>query len=356
MNEQKNVEGTKMADSEHEISMASQDNEVTPSGEITSSPGCDCDYNIEGISPEHSLNDDSEVSNSGSIPPETSISRTELSPQSMPSPPPGGITPSQEIQKPALVYALGTLDYDFATEARQDSYQQSMKEGTDPNNPEDLLDYLKGNEYAAAGITWTLNIDETPVYAIHPGCPFANIVYQYIRDFLKEQIDGNVVRVSIPGYIAGKTTLMSGQILPMVIPELRGMFCWDKRNLIADTLGKDPEPKQVQDLDNFLGRIYYEMRNLGQTSRDRALNHAGTDAFIASTILTETRNKSLEMQNISLEQSPLCRPGSDCWDVKLTFFDPTKVIEAAKTTYRYTIDVTDVIPVTIGKIRKWSEF
>ena len=30
---------------------------------------------------------------------------------------------------------------------------------------------------------------------------------------------------------------------------------------------------------NFLDKVYYQMRNLGQTSQDRALNYAATNVF-----------------------------------------------------------------------------
>src|SRR6266566_2591319 len=54
-----------------------------------------------------------------------------------------------------------------------------------------------------------------------------------------------------------------------------------------------------------------------------------------------------------VERSPICRLDSDCWDVKLTFFPPGKVFEQARKVYRFTVDVSDVCPVMIGKVRSW---
>ncbi|WP_394325532.1 cyanobactin maturation protease PatG family protein [Methanosarcina barkeri] len=54
------------------------------------------------------------------------------------------------------------------------------------------------------------------------------------------------------------------------------------------------------------------------------------------------------------KKSPICRPDSDCWDVKLTFFDPLHREEVARMVYRFTIDVSDVVPVSIGDLRSWS--
>jgi hypothetical protein len=44
---------------------------------------------------------------------------------------------------------------------------------------------------------------------------------------------------------------------------------------------------------------------------------------------------------------------SDCWDVKLKFFDPENS-RRAKKIYRFTIDVSDTVPVTLGEVRSWS--
>ena len=47
----------------------------------------------------------------------------------------------------------------------------------------------------------------------------------------------------------------------------------------------------------------------------------------------------------------LCRPESDRWGIKLTFFDPTKRFERARHVYWFTVDVSDVIPVTVVEVR-----
>ncbi|MCP4549327.1 MAG: peptidase S8, partial [bacterium] len=62
------------------------------------------------------------------------------------------------------------------------------------------------------------------------------------------------------------------------------------------------------------------------------------------------------LDQIDVERSPICRPESDCWDVKLTFFNPTKRIEQARVVYRFTIDVSDVVPVTVGPVRHWHVY
>ena len=45
---------------------------------------------------------------------------------------------------------------------------------------------------------------------------------------------------------------------------------------------------------------------------------------------------------------------SDCWDIKLIFFNPEDQLKVARRVYRYTVDVSDVVPVLVGRVREWS--
>ncbi|MCW5689354.1 MAG: hypothetical protein KIT76_12485, partial [Pseudolabrys sp.] len=51
---------------------------------------------------------------------------------------------------------------------------------------------------------------------------------------------------------------------------------------------------------------------------------------------------------------PVCRPDSECYDVEVSFFGPDNVLKANRV-FRYTVDVSDVIPVTIGDIRTFAK-
>jgi hypothetical protein len=66
-------------------------------------------------------------------------------------------------------------------------------------------------------------------------------------------------------------------------------------------------------------------------------------------------SKSLSLAGIDVKKSAICRPGSDCQDVILRFFDPHKKTERAVQMYRFTVDVSDVLPVTVGEVRSWNE-
>ena len=93
---------------------------------------------------------------------------------------------------------------------------------------------------------------------------------------------------------------------------------------------------------------------MGVTSQERAINFAATNAFQIEKVYEEAIQHDLHLDGIEVEKSPICRPGSDCWDVKLTFFDPENRQARARRVYRFTIDVSDVIPVTVGAVRSFN--
>jgi len=288
------------------------------------------------------------------------------------------ITASQapsELANATLVYTLGTLGYDFGTEARRDSFKQLMPaveidNTAIPANPYDarqMVDYLEQNPSEARSLIWTLNLELTPIYAIEPQGPFAREVYGVLQELLAGQIQAEtsedyVERVSIPGILTGKTVkLFSGQVIPVIAPQnTRGLYGWKVNTLVAAALrtvgeeeGATNEERMRRTLESFLNRIYYDLRNLGTTSQDRALNFAATNAFQAATTFSQAVALGMELDSITVEKSPFCRLDSDCWDVKLKFFDPENS-RRAKKVFRFTIDVSDVIPVTLGDVKTWS--
>jgi cyanobactin maturation PatA/PatG family protease len=289
------------------------------------------------------------------------------------------ITPSQapsDLASSQLVYALGTLGYDFGSEARRDTFKQLMPPfdlggGTMvPANPYDarqMVDYLASDISEARSLIWTLNIELTPVYAIEPKGPFAREGYLALQELLAGQIqpestDNYIERVSIPGLLTGRTIkLFSGQVVPVIEPQsTRGLYGWKVNNLVNAAFaqvqaaeGEANEEAMRRTLDSFLNRIYYDLRNLGTTSQDRALNFAVTNAFQAASTFSQAVAEGMDLDSITVEKSPFCRLDSDCWDVKLKFFDPENS-RRAKKIFRFTIDVSDLIPVTLGEVKSWS--
>jgi hypothetical protein len=382
----------------------------------------------------------------------------------------GGVGPSCECQSKSkrLVFAIGTIGYDFGTEAVRDSFKALMPnvapDGTpysfeafpqmvplpaNPYDPRQVVNYLGGYpppgapdarhggfptiggfpaynpaiptpipaplpEYrpvlesslpAATDLIWTLNIELTPIYAIRPSGSFSTEVYQRLVEFLAGQIRNPqrvppseehpsgeddpdfVSRVSIPGVLTDETVqLYSGQVVPVVIPNWRAMYAWNENLLIDAVMSQVRETAALQQLDpdeltalissvktslrNLLDRVYYDLRNLGQNSSERALNFVATNAFQAASVLAQTLIPSvapltprgaqavltgtLQLDTITTERSAFCRKDSDCWDVKLRFFDPEND-RRARPVHRFTVDVSGAVPVQIGPVRSWAE-
>ena len=286
------------------------------------------------------------------------------------------VTPSQAAEPAGgIVYTIGTLGYDFGTEARRDTFKQLMPTAVIggievPSNPYDarqMVDYLADHLSEAKSLIWTLNLELTPVYAIEPLGSFSREVYAALQELLSGQVQAEdspeyIQRVSIPGRITGRTVrLFSGQVVPVIEPDSpRGIYGWHVNTLVSaaiEAVGAEQteaqESQMRRTLSSFLNRIYYDLRNLGQTSQDRALNFAATNAFQAAQTFSEAVGAGMELDSINVSKSPFCRLDSDCWDVQLKFFDPENSRRARKV-FRFTIDVSDLIPVTLGEVRSWS--
>lgn len=292
-----------------------------------------------------------------------------------PPPAPAAETPAKSATKsgcgcgggcstkpPNTVYTLGQIGFDFGTEARRDSFiQQGVQH---PGNPLELLAHLDENPWAAAAVTWILVQETTPVYAIQPAGAFAQEAYNRLRSFMRGQIEEGISQVSIGGIEAGSTRLLNGQEVPLIVPEIRSMYSWSTPALVEAVLGARPDngqdcshyDQQAEEVGNFLDRVYYEISNLGVAPQERAINYAATNAYQVATVYRDAIKQSLKLDNIGVERSSVCRPGSDCWDVRLTFFDPSQRHEKAKEVYRFTVDVSERVPVTVGKVRRWSAY
>ncbi len=192
---------------------------------------------------------------------------------------------------------------------------------------------------------------------IQPVGAFALQIYTAMLEAAEASLDeihNREQRVSIPGLIAGSTRLFNGMTVPVVYPDLRGMYRWQSKHLIdAAKAAVGKEVASDDDLFNFLNRVYYELRNFGVAPQDRALNFAATNAYQAQRAFAETAGRNLALDTISVVKSPICRPDSDCWDVQLQMFDPENERRASRV-YRYTVDVSEVLPVTVGEVRNWA--
>lgn len=293
----------------------------------------------------------------------------------------------------SYVFAIGTVGFDFGTEARRDSFRQLMPRVpaggsppvTVPPNPYDvgqLYAYLSDPLHPSEStkLIWTLNLDLTPIYVIEAETAYADEVYRVLRDALYNEslptTDRDYVsRVSISGVLTNRTRrLFSGQVLPVVVAQPRGLYTWNETVLVEavrDTMQTDAADLDVEFADRtirqFLDKIYYELRNLGQSPPDRALNFAATNAFmfgegireglLSGRRLVPTRaapgaaaplpQPLYTLDTITVSKSAYCRVDSDCWDIRISFFNPEDE-RTARAVYQYTIDVSDEMPVSLA--------
>jgi len=278
------------------------------------------------------------------------------------------------VNEANIVYALGSLGFDFGTEARRDTFKQLMAPAVFndvpvPPNPYDarqLVEHLRQMPSEANALIWTLDLELTPIYAIEAVGPYSAEINSLLVEFLAGANVGDlstehVERISVPGKLSSRSArLFSGQVVPVVeIDNPRGLYAWRSNRLIENALdqlevkGANERDVTAATLRSFLDRVYYELRNLGRLSSDRALNFAATNAFQATRVFAEAIVSGLVFDSVEVVQSPYSRPESDAWDVKLKFFDPEN-LRRARQLFRFTIDVSDVLPVSMGEVRRWS--
>ncbi|KAA9152093.1 S8 family serine peptidase [Amycolatopsis acidicola] len=357
-----------------------------------------------------------------------------------PPAPPVGVRPSEGGsscscgggQPVQLIYAIGTIGFDYRTEARRDRFRQQMdrpvsEDGSsrpvNPYDPNQLAAYLTDNPWASDKVTWTLNLERTPIYALEaempvgmdmtalsasadwrdrvdaavdgsqselkdllksvavgPALPVSH-VYRMFRDAIVGQVLPEdsaefISRVSIPGVLTNRTVrLFSGQVVPVVEVKSTGIHTWNEAALVHAAVGavKDQAAAQsiaetvddtqlAQTIRALLDKVYYQFRNLGQTPADRAMNYAGTNAFmIGDEIKTGLLSGSYvpgqggslyTLDTVTVSKSPYDRIDSDSWDVVVSFFDPEND-RRARVSYLFTIDVSDDLPVSLAPAHRF---
>lgn len=338
---------------------------ASPALAVTAQDLVSASANEPALMPVHSDTVTAPTVSSSAVVPASTISIQAVSPTAAAVTPQEDMSPLQPMTEinETLVFPIGQLGYDFGNEQTLDYFIQQMGDVSAPFNPVKMAKHLNAGDDAnmeeSIALIWTLTIDGTPIYAIHPDNQFA--VLSFIRmtkilqgQALPEKDKNRIERISVAGNIVGETRLYNGTIIPTVSPTLRGMYSWSMANLIDALYPKDPPtPAVLEQIENYLERIYYAMRNQGFMAQDRALNFAGVNAYNLKSIYADAFKEHMFLDTINVVKSPISRPNSDCWDVELVFFNPQNVLEKARKIYRYTVDVYDVMPVTVGDLRSW---
>ncbi|QVL33731.1 S8 family serine peptidase [Telmatocola sphagniphila] len=313
----------------------------------------------------------------------------------------GGVVASSGVEPSACgcgsnssvkVYALGRINYSLVSPARITFLKTYMQEYPtkaelkEPpkaseirNDPKDIglmvrLLRVAAHEHIAASLEWTLEIEPgIPSYAIKPQGPYAREAYQRLIDALYEFNFGTKIEyIVIPGVISGKAKLLSGQEVPALIPDLRGMFSWNTESLIRRLENVLSEENRAA-IRHYFRRSAKLLKNLGVQAEHRALNFALTNAYthIYAADAKRAGNQGynsgyslpepiMDLETVHVSRSQISAPGTECWDVEIAFFYP-HVLNSEQARhipdrkiYQFKVDVSDVVPVMIGEIHSWN--
>ncbi len=286
----------------------------------------------------------------------------------------GGCSCGGKPKAPQLVYAIGRLGVSFVSLARRDAIWRSINAaepaGDSGRTPEidlrpisnaSLAGLFQREPWQAQAVVWTLSRSDVPMYAIVPTGAFADRILQWM---VEQWSDPQVEFISLPGVVAGQMQLYDGMTVDVVVPDMRGMYSWNSARYTDALVGALPKVEgqkrgaapDAERIRRFLSKIYYRIRNRGLSPEERALNAAATNAFNLSEVVVTAGTEGLAFRDVSVEKSPFNRPGGQYYDVLLTFFSPTDRLGRAPLVARFTIDVSDVVPVLVGEPVQWYEY
>lgn len=324
-----------------------------------------------------------------------------------------------------LVNAIGQPSYDFGTRNNLDTFTALMRtwyrkmpegvlKGDLTDSPHDhksmaaFLLYKEDNEFPnafmASQLIWLLNMNSTPIYSIGPKLSsFRGSIYLILEQFLANNVgidyvhytnytnklsqgeadeklyekvfitgkdDDDLMRMVLPGFVSGESTLINGNVIETVTPVAYGLKNWTL-NALVDSLGFEKETPQSTEvmgagpgsvmpvkkgprehLISILNRLYVSTLNKGQSPEDRALNYSLYNIVELSEIIKEVAEAGLQLSGYKVVPSKISRQNSISREVQLTFFDPTDTNKAS-VTYSMQVDVSGVTPIMIGETQKW---
>ena len=114
--------------------------------------------------------------------------------------------------------------------------------------------------------------------------------------------------------------------------------------------GASPHSSGFPDFD-FLERVASGHRNLGVEPGDRALNFCWP---LVGPTVASAADLGMEIETINVERNLFCPQGQDRWDIVLTFFKSMQSERSTRRAYRFTVDVSDVLPVLVAGPIVWS--
>lgn len=322
---------------------------------------------------------------------------------------PSAVEPS--LRYPSMAFAIGQVSYEFPDELTRDSFAQAMGSRLspgdgEPENVEALIAYLDNNPAEARRLRWLVSINGERRYVARPVGAFASQIYDMLAALVLGDVRGDITVASLPGWTTDSTIeLMDGTVVrELRMNSLRGVYGWHPAQIArqsADSVHRDalagqvghlidrsrpgdtttviagegsenavlglsespviswprlrttPSEEVVYAIDDFFHQVYFRADQNPEVSRDRAVNFAATNGYQVAAAFMDAMGDGFEYAQYRTEYSPFARVSGLCWDVIVQFIDPSEDRRAMRE-YRLTVDIADVMPVTVGRLRRWS--
>lgn len=312
------------------------------------------------------------------------------------------------IRYPAQFFGIGQVNFEFPDELTRDSFANEMRvrigDG-DVDDPVQVIAYLDDHPAEARRLLWTFSINDERRFFVTGTGAFAAEVYDMLAALVLGRVRGDITVASLPGWTRDNIrTTMDGTVLrELRVTSLRGVYGWRTTQVAQQSLeavhrdalaggvgtrndqGQAPDaaivagdgtenavlgikestvvswprllepatPAIVAAVVDFLNLVYFRAEQEPEVTRDRALNFSVTNGYQVAAAFVDAMHDGLQFTGYRTEYSPFARVGGMCWDIVLQFNDPKRSARAPRE-YRMTVDIADVMPVTVGRLRRWA--
>lgn len=282
------------------------------------------------------------------------------------------------------IYAVGTIGFDFGTEARRDSFAEDMRidqirdrsrstgaagDRPVPDDPLQVHRYLQDHRWALDKVIWTLKVDRDAVYALEPepdaraswqarsNAPDGTVVHPVYSAFMKaiagqaedDQSEDHISQVSLAGSLTGRDVrLLSRAVVPVVEVMAKQVYLWFDNAIVESATSAFLNDERIAEIgpgvdtrgtandvvQAILNKTHAELRNRGLTPADRALNFLGTGLVHLGEFLKEPLFAGWELSDVQFRRNA---PAED-----LNFYTLGRVIVSKSPVDRINSDCWDV--------------
>jgi hypothetical protein len=260
----------------------------------------------------------------------------------------------QSLRTPTFVFALGSVGFEIPSDLTYEALEQERKSAGIDGSVADagvMGRLLAERPSLGERLTWLLEENGNPLYVLEPKGPLAAEIYLNLAEILTAQVLGEVDTVSIPGLRLSKMrSLRDGTRVPRVVMEvLRGLYAWTLESSVARTnLSSEAEAILL----SMLRAIKDESRNDGAGGPARTLNYLTANPIQLAVSAMSAQLERFTFGDFGIVRSTFSRPNSECWDIELRFTDADNEFRAGLI-HRHTVDVADILPVSVGRLKAW---